>query len=494
MTDTLTPAGRERTAIIDVGSNSVRLVIFGQGTRAPIPMLNEKAFCELGLGVAETGKLNPEGVKQALSTLRRFKWLIDAGSATTTIAFATAAVRYASDGPDFVARAEQETGISLRVLSGEKEAELAGRGVLFGIPDAHGIAADMGGSSLELVPIQQGAIRKGASLPLGPLHFSDRRDDTGYISSTAADALQRTEWLPDLRNQTLYLVGGTWRAFAKLDIGMRNYPLNIIHGYEMTAHRARDLASVVARQSPDSLVSAHGISKRRIRALPLTAIILEQLLEVLQPTRLVFSGHGVREGAFFEALSEDARPKDPLLDAIEEIANLETRFSAEAGREIADWIEPLFAGESRAQRRLRRAACMLCDVGWRTHPDYRATQSFRRVLRAPLIGLTHADRCFLAIAVLRRYSHNAGDAAKRQTRLVLSPEDLLTAEKVGTAIRLALTLTGGTSGTLSKFTIRIDDKKIVLGMPDDIDFSAGQAVRSRLKNLAALFVRTGKIE
>lgn len=494
MTDTLTEASRERTAIIDVGSNSVRLVIFGRGKRAPIPMLNEKAFCELGLGVAETGKLNPEGVEQALSTMQRFKWLMDASDVTRTIAFATAAVRYASDGPDFVKTVKKQTGISLRVLSGEKEAELAGRGVLFGIPEAHGVTADMGGSSLELVQVEGGQVLDGVSLPLGPLHFADRRDDADHIRDTAADALDQVDWLAERRGQTLYLVGGTWRAFAKLDIGMRSYPLNIIHGYEMTPGRARDLAGVVSRQSPDSLVSAHGISKRRIRALPLTAVVLEKLLETLKPGKLIFSGHGVREGAFFEALRENAQPDDPLMDGVIEIADLESRFTAEAGREINDWIEPLFAGETPAQRRLREAACLLCDVGWRTHPDYRATQSFRRVLRAPLVGLSHADRCFLAIAVLRRYSHSAGDAAKRQTRLVLSAEELLTAEKVGASIRLALTLTGGTAGTLHNFDLSIDESAISLRIPENLGFTAGQAVRSRLRHLANLFMKTGKVE
>ncbi len=279
MTNQKTGAEAERTAIIDVGSNSVRLVIFGGGVRAPLLMLNEKAFCELGLGVAETGKLNPMGVKQALATIRRFQWLINASRVTKIVAFTTAAVRYASDGAAFVSMIEAETGILLEVLSGAREAELAGRGVFFGIPRAAGVAGDMGGSSLELVPLQDGKTEPGASLPLGPLHFADRLDDPGFIRDTTASRLDELKWLRKFRGQPLYLVGGTWRAFAKLDIGMRNYPINIIHGYEMTTERALDLANVVSRQSPDSLVSAHGISKRRIRTLPVTAVVLGEVLK-----------------------------------------------------------------------------------------------------------------------------------------------------------------------------------------------------------------------
>lgn len=494
MTDSLPEAAVDRTAIIDVGSNSVRLVIFGEGARAPLAMLNEKAFCELGLGVAETGKLNPKGVKQALATIQRYRWLISANKVSKIIAFATAAVRYAEDGPAFVEMVRDRTGISLDVLSGEKEAELAGRGVFFGIPDAAGVAGDMGGSSLELVPLQDGETRPGSSLPLGPLHFADRLDDPGYIQTTTARKLGELDWLPGVKGQALYLVGGTWRAFAKLDIGMRNYPINIIHGYEMTPERAMDLAKVVSRQSPDSLVSAHGISKRRIRTLPVTAIVLTEMLKALRPTRLVFSGHGVREGAYFEALGGNARPSDPLLAGVEEIARLESRFDAAVGSEIADWIAPLFGGETEAQGRLRRAACRLCDVGWRTHPDYRATQSFRRVLRAPLIGLDHTDRCYLAIAVLRRYSHSAGDAAKQQARMILGADDLLTAERVGAAMRLALTLNGGASGLLGQFQLSGTDDRIILGCPEDASHVIGDTVRSRLRHLARLFMAKAEIE
>jgi exopolyphosphatase/guanosine-5'-triphosphate,3'-diphosphate pyrophosphatase len=494
MTDLLNEAASTRTAIVDVGSNSVRLVIFGHGDRAPLPMLNEKAFCALGLGVAETRKLNPNGVKQAFDTLKRFKWVIDACGVGRTVAFATAAVRDAEDGADFVANVEAQTGITLRVLSGEKEAEFAGRGVLFGIPGANGVAADMGGSSLELVPLSKGVVLPGASLSLGPLQFAAKDIRQKDIVSAVDQALAELPWLSDLKGQTLYLVGGTWRAFAKLDIGMRNYPLNIIHGYQMTPARALDLASVVSRQSPNSLVSAHGISKRRIRALPVSAIVLGRLLKVLRPDQLIFSAHGVREGAYFEGQDANIADDDPLLAGVEEMAIQEARFSPETGREIAEWIAPLFPEQTAEQERIRLAACMLCDVGWRAHPDYRATQSFRRVLRAPLIGLTHAERCFLAMALLRRYSHKAGDAARKQASLVLSEADISDAEKIGASIRLALTLGGGAPGVLSEFNLERRADELILKCPTRSQFIASEAVISRLRHLATLFLSTSSIE
>lgn len=487
MPDTLTAAVEAPTAIIDVGSNSVRLVIFGRCTRAPLTMINEKAVCGLGQGVSENGHLNAEGVEQAIATINRFVWLSKRAGVRRIVAFATAAVRDAGDGPAFIERVRRETGQELSVLSGEQEARLAGLGVLYGIPDADGVVADMGGSSLELVSVKDGGIQAGQSLPLGPLQFS--RDGCGPMDIRLATdaALKTLDWLPDVKGRTLYMVGGTWRAFAKLDIGDSNYALNIIHSYEMTAKRAVALAQLVAQQSPDSLIGDHGISKRRLMVLPNSAIVLGRLVSTLQPSRLVFSAHGVREGAYFSALSPEFASQDPLLAGAAALAREEARFGANAGIEISEWIEPLFEGETPAERRLRIAACTLCDVGWRTHPDYRATQSFRRILRSPLVAVTHPERCYLALAVLRRYSHKAADSTVDDARTVLTEEQIRKADILGASMRLALTLGGGTQGALAGTSLRLEDARLTLTLPEDRTWMVGEAVESRLRQLAYHF-------
>jgi len=494
MTEKPSDANAETTAIIDVGSNSVRLVIFGQSERAPLPMLNEKAFCSLGKGVGTTGQLNPDGVEHALDTLKRFRWLAKICGVSRTIAFATAAVRDATDGPEFVRQVKKDTGFELRVLSGAEEAGMAGQGILFGIPAADGVVADMGGSSLELARISDGKVDRCITLPVGPLQFLDGDDDPVHIREVVDAALADQPVARKLQGRPLYLVGGTWRAFAKLDIGMRNYGLNIIHGYQMSTDRARDLANVVSRQSPESLVSAHGISTRRLQALPTSAVVLGRLLHILKPGHLVFSSHGVREGAYFESLPEDIAATDPLIAGVMEMAELETRFDSTIGQRIDEWIAPLFADGNRSDRRLRRAACLLCDVGWRSHPDYRATQSFRRVLRAPLIGIDHAERTFLAICTLRRYSHKAGDAAIQTARTLLTSDQILLAEQTGAAIRLALTLTAGAPEALKEIRLKIGEDAVVLKVPERLSFIVNDAVQSRLKNLASLFLKKPSVQ
>ncbi|WP_416897333.1 MAG: hypothetical protein ACMVY4_17865 [Minwuia sp.] len=487
MPDTMTAARTDRTAVIDVGSNSVRLVIFGDCERAPLAMLNEKAFCALGRGVSATGHLNAEGVEHAIRTLRRFSWMASCLGARRVNAFATAAVRDADDGPDFVERAARETGVELRVLSGEEEAHLAAQGVLFGIPEAEGLVGDMGGSSLELAEVGGGVPGRGISLPLGPLQFADDDNQADQISKRVAEELSRPNWLGDGKTENLYLVGGTWRAFAKIDIAMRNYGLNIIHGYQMTAARALDLADLIAGQHPDSLAGEHGVSKRRLQVLPAASMVLKHLVGFIDPARIIFSAHGVREGAYLEGLDADVRAQDPLIAGVRAIAAQEARFSDETGKAVFDWISPLFTDETDWQRRLRLAACLLCDTGWRTHPDYRATQSYRRVLRAPLLALNHAERTFISISVLRRYSHKAGDEAIRDARTLLGEKELLAADRIGAAMRLALTLGGGGRNSLQDFSLSLSDNVLTLQMPSGRPYLASDAVDARLKHLATLF-------
>lgn len=482
-----TGAAAQRIAVIDVGSNSVRLVIFGDSARAPLTMLNERAFCALGQGMARTGLLNPEGIEAAISTLKRFRWIAGATGAARTIAFATAAVRDAQDGAAFVKRVRRECGIRLQVLSGEEESRLAGLGVLFGTPDATGVVGDLGGSSLELAPIGKGVVGPGVTLSLGPLQFMDGDSDPERIRAATLASLDAISWLPGVAGQTLHVVGGTWRAVAKLDMSARQYPLNVIQGYEMSADRAVALTRLIARQHPESLAGAEGIAGRRLQVLPTAAVVLETLVERLAPDRLHFSAHGVREGAYLDILKPKLRRRDPLVAAAEAMALHEARFGVEVGQEVFDWIAPLFAGDDARGARLRMVACILSDVGWRAHPDYRATQSFRRVLRAPLIGIDHPERVLLATAVMRRYSHKAGDEVLDEVRALIGPEDLQLAERIGAAVRLAHTLGGGAPGALGGIGLSLTGGALVLNVPAALRPVLGEAVETRLFRLARAF-------
>lgn len=494
MPDSVAAVGTaERVAVIDVGSNSVRLVIFGDSARAPLNMLNEKAFCALGKGLPETGHLSPEGVQNAIATLKRFAWMMQVTGVDRTVAFATSAVRDAVDGPEFVERVRNECGITLEVLSGQGESRMAAFGVLFGLPEAEGIVGDLGGSSLELASIGKGRAEAGVTLPVGPLRFDDGDAESGTIRKAVRHELRKVEWLDSMAGRDFYVVGGTWRALAKLDIQRRNYPLHIVQGYEMPLGRAQSLVDLISQQSPASLTDAETVSKRRLPVLPLACSVLGAVLERLQPRRLVFSAHGVREGAYLETLSDADRRIDPLLAAAEAMAAQETRFGASIGHEIFAWCNPLFEGESEADTRLRRVSSVLSDIGWRMHPDYRATHAFRRVLRAPLLGVDHTERAFIATTVLRRYSHKASGDAVEEMQALLSDEMIRRASRIGAAMRLAQTLGCGAPSALTGATVALDGDGICLSVPERLRDLIGETVESRLKRLADSFECSSRI-
>lgn len=495
MPDTIAALGSvERIAVIDVGSNSVRLVIFGDCARAPLNMLNERAFCALGKGLPETGHLSPEGVQSAIATLKRFAWMMQVTCVDRTVAFATSAVRDAVDGPAFVERVAVECGIDLEVLSGEGESRLAAFGVLFGLPEARGIVGDLGGSSLELAAIGDGKADPGVTLPVGPLRFQAEDAESGVIRKAVRAALKPVAWLEDVRGHDFYVVGGTWRALAKLDIQRRGYPLHIVQGYEMPLRRAEDLVDLISHQSPESLSHTENVSKRRLQVLPLACSVLAAVLEKLQPKRLVFSAHGVREGAYLDTLGVADRGVDPLVAAAEAMAAQEARFGSAIGHEIFDWCQPLFADESPASARLRLVSSILSDIGWRMHPDYRATHAFRRVLRAPLLGVDHTERAFVATTVLRRYSHKASGDAVEEMQALLSEDMIRQASQIGAAMRLAQTLGCGAPAALAGAIIVREGDEIVLSVPDTLRDLIGETVESRLKRLANSFNCASRIE
>ncbi len=159
---------RDSVAVVDIGSNSLRLVVYDGVRRAARIMLNEKVLCGLGRGLSETGRLNQEGVEQARVNLQRFVSLARAIGVSRLDVLATAAVRDADDGREFAAEIERRFGVRVRILAGAEEGRYSALGVLSGIPDAQGFAGDLGGGSVELVPVAKGRAGAGATLPIGP--------------------------------------------------------------------------------------------------------------------------------------------------------------------------------------------------------------------------------------------------------------------------------------------------------------------------------------
>lgn len=484
MTD-LPSCDRPRCAVVDLGSNSVRLVVFEGQSRNPLPIVNEKAVLKLGRGLQSTGQLNEQGTAQALGVLRRFHAIARALGAHPFEVLATAAVREAANGGAFITELQAGLpGVPLRVLSGEEEAALSAEGLLCGIPEADGLLAGIGGGSLELVRLAAGRIGRSTTLSLGVLALAERSGGDPERARGVVEAeLAAIPWLDEAAGGALYLTGGAWRALARVHMAETAYALPLVHHYAIARDAARELAGSIAAASRHALERLPGVARRRIEDLPFAAVVLRRLLRASGAGRVVFSANGWREAWYLRRLPRDVQAEDPLLAAGRVYAS---RFARDpsAPEALVAWTAPLFPDETPEQRRLREGACWMSDVGSRDHPEFRAEQAFLRVLRQPGVGLDHPARAFLALAVARRYDAAADAPVLAIARQLLDPVSAHRAEALGATLRLAYTLCAGTRDLLAGTSIRIDRDRLRLGLSGSRGVLASESVLRRLERVA----------
>ncbi len=472
----------DRVGVIDIGSNSVRLVVFDAPHRSPCYFYNEKVLCGLGADLSSTGRLSPEGIDNALKTLSRFAALAERMGITLLHAVATAAVRDAEDGPAFRDRVVAETGIRMTIASGDDEARLTGQGVLYGWPDATGVAADLGGASLELVRLGDGQVStERVSIPVGPLRLMKRGLSTKKMRKEV-DALLEPHAERFRGNDTLILIGGSWRVFARIHMDRVEYPLHVLENYAIDTADALETAQWLGEQTADAVRSMSDSSSSRAEVTPIGALILERLIHALQPGAIGISAFGLREGVFFENLPESEQGKDPFIESCLALEALRARFPG-FGDELWLWLAPLFWDGNRYHDRWRRAACLLNDVTWRSHSDYRAQACFETTTRATLIGISHEGRAYIGSALLNRYKGGQAAVAAEPATRILSPELTNEARALGKAIRLGAMLSGSTPGTLGETRIQKDGDTIVLTLAPSARRLAGDVVDKRLKKL-----------
>jgi exopolyphosphatase/guanosine-5'-triphosphate,3'-diphosphate pyrophosphatase len=493
-----TPASSFDAAVLDVGSNSVRLVIYRVEGRAIWTLFNEKVQAGLGRGAQQTGLLDPDGVEAALTTLRRFRAVLDAVHPARIYSAATAAVREAADGRAFVERVKLETGLDLRVLKGEEEASYSALGVLAGAPLSEGVAGDLGGSSLELVRLKNGAPGKGVTLPCGPFALGlGKPFDAALVRKDVARKLDAARGFKG--GKCFYAVGGAWRSLALVHMRLADYPLEILHQYEMSAADALDAARFVARQSKGSLERIEGLSKKRVDALPYAAVLLEALVERLEFERVAISAYGLREGLVFDALPDALKGEDPLVAGCAALGARQA-IAEDLGQALETWLAPAMATlqpvfSAKRDAVLMAAACRLADLGSRLHPDHRADLVFEQVLRAPIAGMNHAERSFLAMALFARHTASQNVPEPRIILRLLSPERLLRARALGAAMRLGCDLSGRSSALLARSSLRFDRNRVVLSAePAARDLLLGEQTARRCATLANILERELKIE
>jgi exopolyphosphatase / guanosine-5'-triphosphate,3'-diphosphate pyrophosphatase len=484
-----------RVGVIDIGSNSVRLVVFDGAARSPAYYFNEKILCGLGAGFSETGRLNPEGRVRALKALRRFAALTDGMVVSPLLTVATAAVRDAEDGDAFREEVMAETGLDIHVIDGDEEARLAAQGVLLGWPGAEGLVCDIGGSSMELAELKGGGkVGLRQTSDLGPLKLMGIEGGKKAVRAHIKDRVGRLADAFSGRPERLFLVGGSWRAIARIDMERRGYPLKVLHEYRMTPKAILETIKLIEKSDIAELRARTGTSGERMRLVPIAAEVLKVLVRQLRPKEVAVSSYGIREGLLYEQMSEALRHRDPLIEAARHAEASSSRMPG-FGRQLNRFVEPLFPGARLPKKRLIRAACLLHDVSWRAHPDYRAEVCFDNATRANLGGMTHAERVYLGLALLHRYKSNRAGTGFDSNLLQLLPEPLvLEAEILGRAMRFGAMFTVANPTEHGALTWRPKRKELFLRLKTDEGRALfGEVAEARFKALATAMGAEAKV-
>jgi exopolyphosphatase/guanosine-5'-triphosphate,3'-diphosphate pyrophosphatase len=471
----------------------VRLVIYEGLTRAPTPIFNEKVLAGLGREVQSTGLLAADAVEKALDALRRFRTLCDIAGVSRLWCVATAACRDAENGPEFIAAAERICRKHIDVLTGKQEARLSALGVISGLYKPDGIVGDLGGGSLELVDVRGSSVRRGETLPLGSLALQDLSEmSVKKADKIVRKALARLPLLRQGEGRTFYAVGGTWRALARLHMWQTGYPLHVMHGYVIPAREALEFSRLVHRVNPEMLSRIEMVNEARRPLLAYAALVLEHIVRIARPRDIVISALGVREGLLYSELPARERGKDGLIAAAEDLNLLRSR-SPVHGHELIRWTDRFMASsgldETAEERRLRHAACLLADIGWRAHPDYRGEQSLNIIANAAFVSVDHPGRTFLALSVFFRHVGLVDDELSPQVRELASARMLDRARVLGASLRVAYLTSASMPGVLPHTPMVVARGRLKLKLRGNFAPLAGDRLFNRLRQLARLIGR-----
>ena len=473
-----------RVGVVDVGSNSVRLVVFDGAARSPAYFYNEKIMCALGAGLPETGHLNPKGRERALAAIKRFQLLAEGMDIPPLTAVATAAVREASDGADFCEEVLRETGLNIYVIDGEEEARLSAQGVLLGWPTANGLVCDIGGSSMELAEVAEGRVGRRLTSPLGPLKLSNVKGGKKGLKKHISGILDDLHDRIPVEGKRLFLVGGSWRAIARIDMLRRGYPLTVLHEYRMTPKSVMETVKWINAHDLDELRALTGTSQARMVLVPVACEVLKRVVRKFKPKEIAISSYGIREGMLYEQMPQKLRDRDPLIEACRFAESKDARWPG-FGKQLYNFILPLFKSAPDDRKRLILAACLLHDVTWRAHPDYRAEVCFDNATRANLGGLRHRERVFLGLALLHRYKNSREGTRFEPMVELLAQKDAVDAEVVGKAMRFGAMLTVDALDKMANLRYFPKKKQLELRLDETGRGLFGEVAEARFMSLAA---------
>ena len=481
----------QRTGIVDIGSNTVRLVVFDGPSRSPRYFYNEKVNCGLGVGLRQTKFLNNKGKQKAYKAIQRFCAVLKTMSIVEIYFVATSAIRDAKNGSEFIESLEKKFNIKIHVISGKEEGLLAASGVLLGWPKATGIVCDIGGSSLELAYLENGKIKTAQSFELGPLALQDYH----VLGKSKLEVIKLklskiNKSFPNKIN-SLFLVGGCWRGLAKIHMNLTNYPLKVLQGYKVLVKNFDPTLEFISNTKNSELLQITSSSEERVKLLPDACIVLKAIYEKFCPRELFFSGYGIREGIIFCQFNKEIKKLDPLLQACFYLEKNRSRYPG-FGKILFEWLLPIFPKIDNKQKKIFLAACYLHDTFWQAHPDYRSEVCFETVTGANLGGIDHSGRIFLALSLMSRYKKTDLNKIDKKYLLLLNKKKIKQAIILGACMRLGAMLSVNILENLRKTKIYTKEKTLYLEMMEK-DNLLGDSVEKRLNHLGNLMNFKSKI-
>lgn len=475
----------KKVGIIDLGSNTARLVIYQQYEHSQLYEVdNIKRVLRLS-GHLQEGRFDEAGIEKTLACMRQFKDMLDASNVTEIKGVATAAFRQAENGAELAKRIETETGIPIKILSGEEEARYGYLAVMHSMSVNEGITVDIGGGSTEVTYFQNRQLKHCTSLPFGIVSLTKLflNDDPpqpyelARLSQFIKDQLSVLDWIKD-KQCPVIAIGGTARNLAKVDQRQRNYSLGSVHQYSITPDQTAHILQQLSALSCEERKHIPGLSKDRADVIVAGIAVFSCLLEYVGSNSLLISNKGLRDGVLYETVGQD-QPVPAVRD-IRRISAEQFMTRYQVGRQIARHVADLAVRSFDEGRRLQlhpygneerellETAALLHDVG-RSINLYDASQhTFYLLSNVLLLGFTHRER--LLISMISSYKNN-----KQLTSQLLKHKDIMiksdkeTIEKLGHLLLLAKTLDRSKTQRIKELRWRDTPQGIVLQCTSERD-------------------------
>ena len=471
----------KRIGIIDIGSNSIRLVVFDGPKRSPLYLYNEKVFFRLGLQSFGGKPFGSDTLEAVSHIIKRYVAICRNMEISKIIMFGTSALREASNSNVLVESIREKTNVDVDIISGEKEALYAAQGILLGFPNAEGVICDIGGNSVEFANIRKNVVTECNSVMLGPLTIKNLGEKCKNLDDHMKNQLANITNFKGVKNKSFFLIGGSWRAIAKIHMQRIKYPLKIIQGYKVESKKLKKTLEFIQGSSFLTKSDEMNISLGRLELLPQAARLLEIIIDEFQIKVLTFSSFGVREGLIYEHLSAAEKKRDPLIEAAKFFEKKETRFP-KISKHTFNWMSPLYENLPPKTKRVILAATKLHDIAWIAHPDYKMEMCLEIVTRSNISGISHKERVFLAMILLFRHKAKPEKIFKSKLFKIVPKKKRKIALVIGKGLRLASTFFGEKS-LLDKIEFRLRANEVDLCFQSKLDSINGEIVEKRIQEL-----------